>query len=120
MEEGELYGRGWEQPAQIKVIEVGGRKQVLLNGWPYMRWSLEDEATQRLAIAQIYEMGIGTQEELAKAFGVHIKSVYNYIQAFAAEGAHGFLSNKKGPKGSWKLGPSVRNKILVVVLKEGI
>ncbi len=120
MEEGELYGRGWKQPAQIKVIEVGGRKQVLLNGWPYMRWSLEDEATQRIAIAQIYEMGIGTQEEIAKAFGVHIKSVYNYIQAFAAEGGRGFLSNKKGPKGSWKLGPGVRNKILVVVLKEGI
>ena len=42
-----------------------------------MSWLVEDNLSQRIAIAQIYELGIASQEELARVFGVNAKSVYN-------------------------------------------
>ena len=55
-----------------------------------------------------------------KAFGISIKSVYNYITAFASGGMQDLIGLRSGPKQRWKLLPEVRAKILVTVLKEGI
>ena len=120
MENGKFDGPDWEREKYLQVIEECGKKKVFVNGRLYMSWSLEDEVSQRIAIAQIYELEIITQEEIAKTFGIHIKTVYNYIQAFAIDGAYGLISQKRGPKGSSKINPRLRGKILVIALKEGI
>jgi len=85
-----------------------------------MSWPSEDDLSPRFAITQLLELGLGTQQNIAKAFGIHEKSVFNYRQTFSAKGAYGLVPEKSGPKGSWKLDASLRSKILCIALKEGI
>ena len=120
MEQQIFQGPDWESQQRISMIEEGGMKRLFLNGHPYMNWSLEDDLSPRLAIVQLYGLGTGTQDELAKIFGINEKSVYNYIQAFSIKGAHGLVPQKSGPKGSWKLNTRVRNKILSIVFVQRI
>lgn len=108
---------GLDAFAKIQVIEDKGQKTVLVRGQPYMSWEVKDQATQRFAIAELYKTGIANQEELAKAFGIHNKSIYNYIINFEDGGIQGLLGESSGPKQSWKLTPEVRSKILLTVLK---
>ena len=89
-------------------------KRLFLNGHPCMNWPTQDDLSPHLAIVQIYGLGIGTQDELAKVFGINEKSVYNYMQAFSIKGAHGLIPQKSGPKGNLKLNTRVRSKILFI------
>ena len=118
MNQGKL--EGYEFPEKIRVIGGGKIKKVFVKGEPYMSWEYGDEVAERTAIVQLYGLGLGTQEELAKAFEIHINSVAKYVSIFRAEGAGGLISQPRGPRQSWKLLPDVRAKILVTVLKEGI
>jgi len=120
MKQQTFQGSRWEKQHRIRIIEDGGMKRLLLNSRPYMTWSLKDDLSPRLAIVQLYGLGMGTQEELAKVFGTNEKSVYNYIQAFSVNGAYALVPHKSGPKSSWKLNARVRSKILFIVLGQGI
>lgn len=117
----ELGGeKEWEFGETIRVVEAEGFRSVLVKGRPYMKWSVGDEAAERMAIAQLYEGGVATQEELAQAFSVHVNSVSRYVTAFRGEGSEGLRSGLRGPKESWKVVPEVRGKILWMVCREGI
>jgi transposase len=111
---------GWRPEKSIQVVEGHGRTRVLVKGKPYMSWQSGDEGCVRLAIAQLYECGLGTEEALAEAFGRHVNSVQNYLKDFAEEGMRGLISERRGPKGRWKLTPELRGKILLIVLREGV
>jgi len=111
---------GWTPEKTISVVVGEANTRVLVKGQPYMSWPSGDEACVRLAIVQLYDCGLGTQEELAEAFGVHVNSVQRYIADFAGEGLRGLLSDRSGPKGRWKLTPELRGKILLIVLRDGI
>ena len=113
-------GKEWKVFKKIQVIETEGTKKAFTRGRLYMSWESGDQYAQRVAIVQLYECGVATQEELAEAFGISIKSVYNYITAFASGGMQDLIGLRSGPKQRWKLLPEVRAKILVTVLKEGI
>lgn len=109
----------WKPEKTIRVVERSGRVQVIVKGCVYMNWGLGDEGSQRMAIVQLYENGIGTQEQLAEAFGMHVNSVQKYIASFAQEGIVGLLSQPRGPRGSWKLTARLRGKILLAALRDG-
>ena len=111
---------GWQPAKSVEVVEGNGLTQVLVKGQPYMRWQSGDEGCTRLAIVQLYKCGLGTEEDLAAAFGRHINSVQNYLRDFAGEGIQGLMTERRGPKGQWKLTPELRGKILHIVLREGI
>jgi len=111
---------GWQPEKSIQVVEGNGRTRVLVKGKPYMSWHSGDEGCVRVAIAQLYECGLGTEKDLAEAFGRHVNSVQKYLKDFADEGIGGLLSERRGPKGRWKLTPELRGKILLIVLREGI
>ena len=98
---------GLPQRKKIEVIESEGKKKVLLREQPFMTWASEDEGASRMAIVQLYELGFATQEELSDAFQVHIKSIYNYINAYKADGVRGLIDQPRGPKQEWKLVPSL-------------
>ena len=85
-----------------------------------MRWRSGDEECVRLAIVQLHECGLGTEEDLAAAFGRHLRSVQRYVADFADEGVQGLMPERRGPKGQWKLTPELRGKILQIVLREDI
>ena len=111
---------GWQPEKSIQVIEGPGLTRVIVRGQPYMRWRSGDEECVRLAIAQLYECGLGTEENLAQVFGRHLRSVQRYVADFAGEGMQGLMSERRGPKGRWKLRSELRGKILLIVLREGI
>jgi transposase len=111
---------GFPERKKIEVIESEGKQQVVLRGRPYMKWLPEDETAPRMAIVQLHELGLATQEELSDAFEVHIKSVYNYINAYEADGVRGLTDQPRGPKQKWKLVPRLKAEILRTVLLEGI
>jgi transposase len=111
---------GWDPERSVNVLTCDGRTRVLVKGRPYMSWQAGDEGCARMAIVQLYACGLGTQEELAQAFGRHVNSVRNYITEFAGGGMGGLMAERSGPKGHWKMTSGLRAKILVVVLREGI
>jgi hypothetical protein len=63
---------------------------------------------------------LGTEEELAAAFGRHVNSVQRYVAGFAEGGVRGLLSERSGPQSPWKITPELRGKILWIVLREGV
>ena len=99
---------------KIEIVTAGGEQKVLLNGQPYMSWRCEDQVAPRIAIAQLHESGLASQEELAELFGVNVKSVRNYISAFRMDGVSSLISQPRGPKESWKITADTRFKILEV------
>jgi len=54
-----------------------------------MRWRSGDEECVRLAIVQLYECGLGTEEDLAAAFGRHLRSVQKIRGGFCRRGNAG-------------------------------
>ena len=116
----EMNFAGWTAEKSIKVVEGDTRTQVLVKGQPYMVWKSGDEGCVRLAIVQLYESGLATQEDLAEAFGRHVNSVRRYLADFATGGLRGLLPERSGPKGHWKITPELRGKILLIALREGV
>ena len=118
MESAMLGGSGsWKN---IQIVECEGMNRLFVKGQPYMSWRIEDEVAKRIAIVQLYDLGLGTQEELAESFKVHVNTVSKYVTRFKEEGTKGLKDELRGPKEKWKIVPEVRAKILVVVLQEGI
>ena len=111
---------GWGDGSSVRVVEGGGRTHVIAKGQVYMSWAPGDEGARRMAIVQLYENGMGSQEQLAEAFGVHVNSVQKYITGFALEGSGRLMSERRGPRSGWKLTPRVRSKILAIVFLEGV
>ena len=111
---------GWHPEKSVNVATCDGRTRVRVKGQPYMSWQAGDEDCVRMAIVQLYDCGLGTQEELAQAFGRHVNSVRKYIREFAGGGMRGLMAERSGPKGHWKITAGLRGKILLVVLREGI
>ena len=105
---------GWDLSKKIMVIKVGEEQKVLLEGRPYMSWPYNDRVAQRVAVAQLSKSDLVSKEELADAFGIHVKSVYNYTNRFEKDGIAGLLDQQSGPKDSWKITPDVRFMILEV------
>jgi len=103
---------GWESFKKVQVIKAGDEQKVLLGGRTYMSWRDKDRVARRVAIAQLRKSGLASQEELAEAFGIHVKSVYNYTNRFEKDGIAGLLEQQSGPKDSWKISPGVRFMIL--------
>ena len=110
---------GWQPEKSINVVAGERVTRVFVKGQPYMSWQSGDEGCLRLAIVQLYQCGLGTEEELAAAFGRHVNSVQRHLAEFAGEGMRGLMSERSGPKGHWKITAAVRAKILLTVLREG-
>ena len=105
---------------KIEIRKIDDREKVLVRGRPYLSWRITDQAGRRVAIAELYEMGVATQEELAEAFNIHVRSVNNYITTFKERGIKGLVGQSKGPKEAWKVTPETRGKILIIFLRERI
>ena len=111
---------GWKPEKTIHMVTGEGMTRLFVKGRLYMSWRCGDEECLRLAMVQLHQCGLGTEEELAAAFGRHANSVQRYLAGFAEGGVRGLLSERSGPKGPWKITAAVRAKILRIVLREGV
>jgi transposase len=116
----QAYFPWYQVPRKIEVIESNGIKKVLLNGQIYMSWASWDTATQRMVIAQLHNCQFATQQELSEVFNIHRNSVQKYVAEFARDGLEGLITQRSGPRESWKITADVRAKVLIIVLKQGI
>jgi transposase len=85
-----------------------------------MSWASWDTACQRMVIAQLYNSQFATQQDLSEVFNIHLNSVQKYVADFARDGLEGLITQRSGPRESWKLTAGVRAKILIIALKQGI
>ena len=92
----QIYLPGHDKLKKIEVIESEGEKHVVLNGRIFMSWASWDNASQRMAIVQLYKSKIGTQQDLARAFGIHINSVQKYIVDFTKGGVVCLFRDESG------------------------
>ena len=111
---------GSENWKPIQIMKSGGMTRLFLKGQAYMSWTAMDELAERVAIVQLYEQGLGTQEELSETFEVHVNTVSKYVTRFREEGTEGLKNELRGPREKWKIRPEVRAKILRIVLEERI
>ena len=116
----QAYFPWYEEPKKIEVIESGGIKSVLLNGKIYMSWAIWDTASQRMVIAQLYNSKFATQQDLSEVFDIHLNSVQKYVSDFTRDGLEGLITQRSGPRETWKITAGVRAKILIIALKQGI
>jgi transposase len=116
----QAYFPWYKAAKKIEVIESNGIKKVLLNGQIYMSWASWDTATQRMVIAQLHNCQFATQQDLSEVFNIHRNSVQKYVAEFARDGLEGLITQRSGPRESWKLTVAVRAKILIIVLKQGL
>jgi transposase len=118
----QLGFKGLTNPSDRRIVVMNDQhgQVILVEGRPYMRWPVYDTLTKRIAVAQLYALDMGSQEQIAEAFGISAKSVSNYTRMFTAKGSAGLVGGKHGPKSRWKINPSVRAKILHLFLREGI
>ena len=116
----QAYFPWYKPPKKIEVIESDGIKKVFLNGKLYMSWASWDTACQRMVIAQLYNSQFATQQDLSEVFNIHLNSVQKYVADFARAGLEGLITQRGGPRESWKLTAGVRAKILIIALKQGI
>ena len=116
----QAYFPWYEEPKKIEVIESGGIKSVLLNGKIYMSWASWDTASQRMVIAQLYNSKFATQQDLSEVFDIHLNSVQKYVADFTKDGLEGLITQRSGPRETWKITAGVRAKILIIALKQGI
>ena len=115
-----LNGIGREEAERIRVIDDDGQRVVLVDGHPYMKWKSTDGLMERIAMVQLYHAGIGTVEQIGKTFFTSARSIRRWIRCFEQQDASGLIEAKRGPKGSWKLTPELRARILYVFFKEGV
>ena len=78
----EVNFAGWTLEKSIQVIHGDRKTRVLVKGRPYMSWPSGDEGSVRMAIVQLSDSGLATQEELAKVFAVHVNSVQRYLRDY--------------------------------------
>jgi len=98
MESAMLGGSGsWKN---IQIMECEGMNRLFVKGQPYMSWRIGDEVAKRMAIVQLYDLGLGTQEELAESFEVHVNTVFKYVTRFKEEGTKGLKDELRGQKKS--------------------
>jgi len=116
----QAYFPWYKPPKKIEVIESDGIKKVFLNGKLYMSWASWDTACQRMVIAQLYNSQFATQQDLSEVFNIHLNSVQKYVADFARDGLEGLITQRSGPRESWKLTAGVHAKILIIALKQGI
>ena len=70
---------------------------------------------RRFAVVQLYRGGLGTQEELAGLFRLHVNTVQKYVADFTRAGLLGLVPQRSGPKAKWDEHvsmPSIRQVLL--------
>jgi transposase len=102
------------------VLREQQRRLLFVEGRPYMAWVATDTLMERIAVAQLCELSMGSQQEIAGAFGTSIRTVHRYHRAFDDYGSAGLLGGRTGPKSHWKITPEARAKILYLFFAEGM
>ena len=96
MTQADLNGVSDSAGRRIVIVEDQDKRLVVVKGKPYMLWIAGDVLAERMAVARLSELGVGSQRENDTAFQISGKSVYQYRRIFAVEGSAGLLGETNG------------------------
>ncbi len=98
----------------VQLAESEGTRVVLLDGQLLLHYLLGDRENEAFVIGTLARGGHAGVKELARAFGVDVKTVYRYRRKLEKGGLREFLRKKTGPKGAFKLDRVLRRRILTL------
>lgn len=101
---------------RCRIIDDSALRHVLIDGKPEYVYPIEDKETQRAVVVFLYQRKLAIQEELAKGFGVSVRSVRNWISRFNEEGIRG-LSDRQRSGAPRKITSEMEKRIFE--LREG-
>jgi len=83
-----------------------------------MNFDDDDVAATRLAIVQLAEHRIGTQEQIARGFNLHPNAITGYIKAYRKGGVPALVPKVRGPKGP-RIGGSRIETVILAAKRSG-
>lgn len=72
---------------------------VFVRGQPILSYDADDVAAKRLAMIQLAESKVASQEDIARAFGVKRLTVHRQIEKYKEGGVPALVPKRRGPKG---------------------
>ena len=100
---------GQEVNETVTIVRDELRTAYYGAGVPLFVHKSEDKTGQRVAAAQMIELGLASKEELSRIFGVDRSTLYRHQIELRKEGVEGLIQEKPGPRGGYRL----RGKLLV-------
>lgn len=95
---------------RCRIIDEPALRHVLIDGEPAYVYPPEDKETQRGVVALLYHRKLATQKQLAKGFGVSLRSISNWVARFREEGLGG-LSDKPRSGAPRRVTPEMEKRI---------
>lgn len=94
---------GQEVNATVTIVRDESQTAYYGGGIPLFVHKSEDETGQRLAAAQMIELGLATKEDVSGVFGVDRSTLYRHQIRLREEGVEGLIRERSGPKGGHRL-----------------
>lgn len=95
---------------RCRIVDEPSLRHVLIDDEPSYSYPPEDKETQRGVVVFLYQKKLATQEQLAKGFGVSLRSISNWVARFREEGLGG-LSDKSRSGAPKKVTPEMETRI---------
>ena len=102
----------------VAILREQGQVAYFASGVPVFVHAENDAVGQRVAAAQLVELGLARQDEISDALGIHRSTLYRQRRKLNREGVLGVVDIKRGPHGPHRLSPERRERV-VQLLAQG-
>jgi hypothetical protein len=97
--------------ATVAVLRRDGQVAYFAAGVPLFTHRDADAAGQRIAAAQLMELGLARQDELSAALRVNRTTLYRQHQKLKATGVQGVVDQPRGPRGPHRFSADKRRRV---------
>jgi len=102
----------------VAMVRQHAQVAYFASGLPIFVHAEDDVVGQRIAAAQLMELGLAQQDELSAALGVHRSTLYRQHRKLTTEGVRGVVDAKRGPHGPHRFTADKRRRV-IELLGEG-
>jgi transposase len=95
----------------VAVLRRDGHVAYFAAGVPLFTHRATDAVGQRIAAAQLMELGLARQDELSAALEVHRTTLYRQHQKLKAAGVQGVVDQPRGPRGPHRFTADKRQRV---------
>jgi hypothetical protein len=103
----------------VAVVRGDGQVAYIASGVPLFIHAEGDAVGERVAAAQMMELGLAKQSELSAALGVNRSTLFRQHRALKEDGVSGVVDKKRGPQRRHRFTASKRRRVQRL-LNEGI
>lgn len=103
----------------VARLRCEGKVAYIAAGVPVFTHDEGDKAGERVAALQMMELGLASQAELTRAFGINRTTLFRQHRALESEGVLGVVGKKRGPQGRHRFTSEKRRRV-ERLLNEGV